>query len=160
MYRKLTFLSFAFLLILGLSRCGQNNGYTNKPSQENAKDIYPNNAEVNKSQIKESTKRESKLLEFESSIRFGLTESQRKQLFKDITAAEDKANEYRRLEEDKALELKYDRARLKKEYAKIGKQADKLMKKYREQVLKKYKISSEQEKIISEEGFNKNWPLD
>ena len=115
---------------------------------------------IDKSYNKEITTTESGAQQDYSAIRFGLTESQRKQLFMDITASEDKAHKYRRLKEDKVLELNYDKTRLKEEFAQIDKEANELKRKYRNQVLKKYNISSEQEKILSEEGFNKNWPLD
>ncbi len=93
-------------------------------------------------------------------LKFGLTKNERKQLFKDIVSAEDNANKFKRTEEDKALELKMSKGNLKIEYDRIDKETEKLMNKYKLKVLKKYNITEEQERKISKEAFEKNWPLD
>ena len=95
-----------------------------------------------------------------SEIRFGLTENKRKQFFKDIVKAEDKANEYKRKEEDKVFKKKINSDQLKTQLLKIQKEVDILMKNYKSKVLNKYNISEEQELKISEEAFSENWLLD
>ena len=104
-----------------------------------------------------------------SEIKFGYTEIERKQIFKDMVKAEDKANDYERLEQDKVLDriLKENgtldeksREKLKIEYNKISKRAEKLMIEYKSKVLKKYKITKEQEQEISIEGLDENWPFE
>ena len=104
-----------------------------------------------------------------SEVKFGFTEDERKQIFKDMVKAEDKANEYERLEQDKVLDRilkengKLDdksREQLKVEYNKISKRTEKLMFEYKSKVLKKYKITEEQEQEISIEGLDENWPFE
>lgn len=104
-----------------------------------------------------------------SEVKFGFTEDERKQIFKDMVKAEDKANEYERLEQDKALDriLKEkgtlddkSREQLKVEYNKISKRTEKLMIEYKSKVLKKYKITEEQEQEISIEGLDENWSFE
>lgn len=95
-----------------------------------------------------------------SEIKFSLTENERKQFFKDIVKAEDKANEYRRMAEDKVFDKKMSKDQLKVEFEKIDKEVEKLMKEYKSKVLIRYKITEEQEREISEEAFSENWNLD
>ncbi|MBM6498027.1 hypothetical protein [Flavobacterium macrobrachii] len=95
-----------------------------------------------------------------SENKFGLKEEERREFFKEIVKAEDKANEYKRNEEDKAFELNLSKEKLKIEYDKIDVETKRLMKKYKTEILKKYKITSEEEKEISNEAFNENWPLE
>jgi hypothetical protein len=104
-----------------------------------------------------------------SEVKFGFKEDERKQIYKDMVKAEDKANEYERIEQDKALDkiLKKNgtlndksRKRLKIEYDIISKKAKKLMIKYKSKVLKKYKITEKQEQEISIEGLDENWPFE
>ena len=104
-----------------------------------------------------------------SEVKFRFTEDERKQIFKDMVKAEDKANEYERLEQDKVLDRilkengKLDdksRGQLKIEYNKISKRTEKLMIEYKSKVLKKYKITEEQEQEISIEGLDENWPFE
>jgi predicted DNA-binding WGR domain protein len=93
-------------------------------------------------------------------LKFGLSENEQKQLFKDIVKAEDKANKYQSSAEDKILELKLSKEKLIIEYGKIEKESKILMQKYKSEVLKKYNITIEQEKEISKIAFEKNWSLD
>ena len=104
-----------------------------------------------------------------SEVKFGFTEEERKQIFKDLVSAEDKANEYERNEQDKVLDRILEkngslddnsREELKKEYQKISEKAKKIMTEEKSKVLNKYKITEEQEKEISLEGVNENWPFD
>jgi hypothetical protein len=104
-----------------------------------------------------------------SEAKFGFTENERKQIFKDIVSAEDKANEYERIEQDKVLDgilEKYgklednNREKLKKEYSKISEKAEKIMKEGKAKVFKKYKITEEKAKEISTEALTENWPFE
>ncbi|MDR6966359.1 ribonuclease HII [Flavobacterium arsenatis] len=95
-----------------------------------------------------------------SDDKFGLSENQRKELFKEIVIAEDKANSFRRSKEDSVLNLKLDKIQMKKEYDEIEILSKELLKKYKSEVTKKYKINDEQEKKIANEGLEKNWPLE
>lgn len=95
-----------------------------------------------------------------SEEKFGLSEDKRKELFKETVSAEDKANAFQRAKQDSVLNLKLDKTQLKKEYHLIEIQSGELMKKYKTEVTKKYNITEEQEKQISFEGLEKNWPLE
>ena len=104
-----------------------------------------------------------------SEVKFGFTENERKQIFKDIVSAEDKANEYERIEQDKVLDgilEKYgklddnSREKLKKEYNRISEKAEKIMTESKSKVFKKYKITEEQAKEISTEALTENWPFE
>lgn len=104
-----------------------------------------------------------------SEVKFGFTENERKQIFKEIVSAEDKANEYERIEQDKVLDgilEKYgklddnSREKLKKEYNKISEKAEKIMKESKAKVFSKYKITEEQAKEISTEALTENWPFE
>jgi hypothetical protein len=104
-----------------------------------------------------------------SEIKFGFTENERKQIFKDIVSAEDKANEYERIEQDKVLDgilEKYgrlddnSREKLKKEYNKISEKAEKIMTESKSKVFEKYKITKEQAKEISSEALTENWSFE
>ena len=104
-----------------------------------------------------------------SEVKFGFTENERKQIFKDIVSAEDKANEYESTEQDKVLDgilEKYgklddnSREKLKIEYNKISEESEKIMKEGRAKVFKKYKITEEQAKEISTEALTENWPFE
>jgi len=81
-----------------------------------------------------------------SEVKFGFTEDERKQIFKEIVSAEDIANEYERKEQDKALDgilEKYgklddnSREKLKQEYDKISEKAKKIMTEEKAKVYKK-----------------------
>lgn len=102
-------------------------------------------------------------------VKFGFTENERKQIFKDIVSAEDKANDYERIEQDKVLDEileKYgklddnSREKLKKGYEKISEKAEKIMTKNKTKVFKKHKITEEQAKEISTEALTENWPFE
>jgi hypothetical protein len=104
-----------------------------------------------------------------SETKFGFTEDERKQIYKDIVSAEDIANEYERTEQDKVLDRileKYgklddnSREKLKIEYNKISERAKKIMAEHKSKVYDKYEITEEQVKEISTEAFNENWPLE
>jgi hypothetical protein len=104
-----------------------------------------------------------------SEVKFGITENERKQIFKDIVNAEDTANEYERIEQDKVLDgilEKYgklddnSREKLKKEYDKISEKAEKIITEGKAKVFKKYKITEEQAKKISTEALTENWPFE
>lgn len=81
-----------------------------------------------------------------SEDKFGLTEEKRRQFFKDIVAAEDKASsEVKKLKITDPIKY-YDKE-------------DELMAKYKANVRKQYKISEEQASEISKEAFEEEWPL-
>ena len=110
---------------------------------------------------KENNKVENTTIETsKSEEKFGLSENQRKELFKEIVKAEDIANAYQRTKQDSVLNLKFDEIRLKKEYEEIDIEAKELMSKYKSEVIEKYKITSEQERLIGLEGLDNNWPLE
>lgn len=83
--------------------------------------------------------------------KFGLTESQRRQFFKEIVAAEDRAHK----EADKKYSSDtYDgMVKNQEEYSRL---ADI----YRGQVMKKYGVDKDQEATIVSEAFKENWPMD
>ena len=104
-----------------------------------------------------------------SEIKFDFTENERKQIFKDIVSAEDKANEYEQTEQDKVLDRileKYGRVddnsreKLKIEYNKISEKAKEIMTENKSKILEKYKITEEQAKEISTEALTENWPFE
>lgn len=72
----------------------------------------------------------------DSSDKFGFTVEERKQIFKEIVEAEDKAFKYDESEQDRRL------------------------KEFKSTILNKYDIHIEQLKEISREGQDKYWPLD
>src|SRR5690606_20080735 len=97
--------------------------------------------------------------------KLGFTVEERKQIFKEIVKAEDKANEYEQKEQDKVLNRfgtinDNNREKVKVEYNKISDQAQKMTDEYKSTVLKKYNITAEQLKEIGREGQDKYWPLD
>lgn len=101
----------------------------------------------------------------ETGDKLGFTVEERKQIFKEIVKAEDKANEYEQSEQDKVLNKfgtinDNNREKVKAEYDKISDQAQKLMNEYKSAILKKYNITAEQLKEIGREGKDKYWPLD
>lgn len=109
---------------------------------------------------KENKKVENTVIETsKSEDKFGLTENERKELYKEIVKAEDRANAYQRTKQDSILNLKFDEIRLKKEYEHIDIETKELMSKYKSEVIEKYKITSEQERLIGLEGLDNNWPL-
>lgn len=75
-------------------------------------------------------------LKLETNDKFGFTVDERKQIFKDLVKAEDNAFEYKQSEQDKML------------------------KQNKTKLLKKYNITAEQLKEISDEGLDKYWPMD
>lgn len=95
-----------------------------------------------------------------SEEKFGLTENQRKELYKEIVKSEDKANTYQTAKQDSVLNLKFDKIRLEKEYDKIENEKKQLLTKYKSEVVEKYKITNEEERLIGLEGLDNNWPLD
>lgn len=110
---------------------------------------------------KESKKVENTIIETsKSEDKFGLTENERKELYKEIVKAEDRANAYQRTKQDSILNLKFDEIRLKKEYDVIDIETKKLMSKYKSEVIEKYKITKEQERLIGLEGLDNNWSLE
>jgi len=97
--------------------------------------------------------------------KLGFTVEERKQIFKEIVKAEDKANEYEQKEQDKVLNRfgtinDNNREKVKTEYNKISDQAQRMTDEYKSTVLKKYNITTEQLKEIGREGQDKYWPLD
>lgn len=104
-----------------------------------------------------------------SEVKFGFTEDERKQIFKEIVNTQDRADEYQSSAEDKVIDgilEKYgklddkSRNQLKIEYNKISEKAEKLLEEYRSKVLKKYKITELQAKEISREALAENWPFE
>lgn len=92
-----------------------------------------------------------------SENRFGLTEKKRRQFFKDIVAAEDRANnEAERLYPIDISNPNYKQENLMKNMDK----ADKLMEKYRVEVRDKYGVSKGQATKISVEAFEEGWPME
>src|SRR5690606_12014375 len=101
----------------------------------------------------------------ETEDKLGFTVEERKQIFKEIVKAEDKANSYEHKEQDKLLDRfetnnDNNREKVKTEYNKISDKAQKLSDEYKSTILKKYNITAEQLKEIGREGLDKYWPLD
>ncbi len=100
-----------------------------------------------------------------SEVKSGLPEELRKQIFKEIVKAEDRANEFEQSEQDKVL-AKFgsvnnsNREKIIEEYDKINEEAQKLMNQYKSTVFKKYNITEPQAKEISSEGLEKYWPME
>jgi hypothetical protein len=86
-----------------------------------------------------------------SEDKFGFTEEQRKQIYKDYVAADDRAW----AESDRMYPQKEGENGTKWS----GKHAE-LMKKYRAGVRTKYNLTEEQMKEIVKEGFDESWPMD
>jgi hypothetical protein len=78
---------------------------------------------------------------------FGLTEEQRRQFYKEIVAAEDRARE----EADKLFPIGAESNKIKH---------DELREKYASVIRNKYKVNADQEKQILNEGLNESWSLD
>lgn len=89
--------------------------------------------------------------------KFELTEKQRRQFFKDIVAAEDRArNEAEELYPINAADPNYKQENINENLEKDSE----LMGKYKAQVRAKYKVTKEISNKISAEAFNEGWPLD
>ncbi|QNL51952.1 hypothetical protein H8S90_10440 [Olivibacter sp. SDN3] len=104
-------------------------------------------------------------LRSETEDKFGFSVEVRKQIFKDLVKAQDKAGEYEHKEQQKVLN-KYgnindaNREKIKAEYAKIYDKSAEKMSEYEAAVAKQYNISVEQLSEISSEAQEKFWPLD
>lgn len=93
----------------------------------------------------------------EEDTKFGLTTKQRKQVFKEIVAAEDRAVK----EAEHAYPIDYgDRDSLRKTREKQIELRNELMDKYKKRVADKYFLSTKELKEISYEGVLSNWPMD
>lgn len=80
---------------------------------------------------------------------FGLTEEQRRQFFKELVSADDRARE----EADKLFSIDTDYENNKIKF-------DELSEKYASVIRTKYKISKDQEMEITNEAFKEGWSLD
>jgi len=83
--------------------------------------------------------------------RFGFTEQERRQIYKELVKAETKANE------------EANRLFPKNSVQNASKNADKyfeLIEEYKKQVMKKWGITEEQESKITVEAWTENWPTD
>lgn len=94
-------------------------------------------------------------------VKHGLPESQRKELFRAIVTAEDRADAdaQRMYPLSDPLKPGYSQAKAR---AKVRKQADArntLGEKYKAEVARKYGVTEEQLQDISVEGIEKNWPM-
>lgn len=116
-------------------------------------------------QAKQETKNEAPVNTEEK--KFGLSESQRKQFFKDIVAAEDQAN--KEAEElyptDSSNHTLWDgntwlQEKFEENMDKYIDYSRELMKKYKAKVREEYNLTEEQETKIVIEAFDKKWPLD
>lgn len=132
-------------------------------AKNNIRDNYKIKYEITKN-LDEYLTQKSK-----SEVKFGFTENERKQIFKEVVSAEDKANEYERIGQEKILNgilEKYgklddnSREELKREYAQISNKAKKIMNEEKSKVFNKYKITEEQEKEINTEALTENWPFE
>lgn len=93
----------------------------------------------------------------QSEEQFGFTEEQRRQIFKDIVAAEDRAEaEAERLYPMDVFNPNYKAENMDKHFEK----SDELGELYRAQVRAKYEISEEIQKQIGVEGLTERWPMD
>lgn len=91
----------------------------------------------------------------ESEDKFGFTEEERRQIFKEIVAAEDRATN----EADAKYPL--DKAGITMDdIKKNGGLSNELMEKYKEQVRKKHGITEDQETEIVVEAFQESWPME
>ncbi len=86
-----------------------------------------------------------------SEDKFGLSESQRRQFFKEIVAAEDKARN--------EAEKKYPMDNVNN-FQKNTDEYNRLADIYRGQVMQKYGVNKDQEATIVSEAFKENWPMD
>jgi len=93
--------------------------------------------------------------------KFGLSESKRKQIWKELVEAEDKAL----IESEKKYPLPdvynpgYSQSLFLKQYEKQSDFQIKLDKKYKHNLAKKYKLTPEQLNKIATEGVSKKWPF-
>lgn len=86
-----------------------------------------------------------------SEDKFGLSESQRRQFFKEIVAAEDRARN--------EAEKKYPMDNVNN-FQKNTDEYNRLADIYRGQVMQKYGVNKDQEASIVGEAFKENWPMD
>ena len=93
----------------------------------------------------------------QSEEQFGFTEEQRRQIFKELVAAEDRAEaEAERIYPMDVFDPNYKAENIDKHFEK----SDELAEKYEAEVRAKYGISEEIEKQISVEGLTERWPMD
>jgi len=129
---------------------GQLGNITSKIAKNNIRDSYKISIQV-KENLEEYLIQRNK-----SEDKFGLTEDQRRQIFKDIVAAENQAM----LEADKIFPIDISDPNYKQDN--LMKNIDKnneLMEKYKAQVRAKYEITEEIENEIVVEAFEEGWPL-
>lgn len=104
-----------------------------------------------------------------SESKFGLSEIERKRVFKEIVSVEDEFYRNEKIKHNQALDkilMRYgnvdgkNQDKLRLEYDKITLKYEEIMNKNLLNVFRKYKISQEEADIISSEATIKNWPLE
>jgi len=100
-------------------------------------------------------------LDAKPGIKHGLPESKRKEIFRTIVTAEDRANAdaQRMFPLPDPLKPGYSQAKARAQVMKQSEALNTLTKKYETEVAKRYGITEEQLLDISVEGIEKNWPM-
>jgi hypothetical protein len=100
-------------------------------------------------------------LDAKPEVKHGLPESKRKEIFRAIVAAEDRADAdaQRMYPLPDPLKPGYSQARASEQIMKQAEALNALTEKYRAQVAKRYGITEEQLQDISVEAIEKNWPM-
>lgn len=128
---------------------GEYGNVTPEIAKNNYRSIYKTKIQITEN-LEEYLKNRSK-----SEEKFGYTDSERKQIFKEVVAAEKRANN----EAEKVYPL--DKPGVDIDYVKkYGALSNQLMAKYVSAVRKKYNLTEDEETQISVEGVMKNWPMD
>ena len=88
--------------------------------------------------------------------KFGLSDEERKRVYKELVASEDKAQ----AEADQIYPTDATRPGWRENIGKNNQMRENLEDKYRARLAKKYGLSEKQISDIFNEGFKKNWPMD
>ena len=89
--------------------------------------------------------------------KFGLSETQRKQIWKEYVLAEDRA--WEKAEERYLFNTGLSQSQFQKQAEKLTLFRQQLEKQYKGELTKKYGLTLEQLKEIADEGVTKDWPL-
>jgi len=95
-----------------------------------------------------------------SENKFGLSESKRRQLYREVVKGEDEANDYGQIEKKKIKKTRISTEQLKIEFSQIENEVQDRMNNHRIDICKKYAISNQQLDLIIDEAFEENWLLD
>jgi hypothetical protein len=89
--------------------------------------------------------------------KFGLSEEERKEIWKEIILIEDKA--LKEAEERIPLDTRLDTLQLRKQLGKQFELEQQLKEKYEKQLSKKYRLTDKQLKEIVKEGVTEDWSM-